>query len=324
MKTRANSPTRQEAQRVGQPETGALIPIGQVVQELQRVHPDVTHSSLRFLERERLVLPTRTPGGHRLYSQQDLERIRQIKAWQAQRLSLEEIRGRLTAQHELGGLPAIAEQFLSAAVNGDLAEAAHAITAANELGMSQAQLFEGALRPALYEVGARWEAGSLPVGQEKEISELARDLIAELSRRHADPNPRGPVIVAACVAGERHELGLRMIVGLLRERGYRVHFLGADVDPRFLRERVEQWQPAVVLLSATRAERLPDLANAIQAVRAAGAPSDMPIVVGGGQLVSAHADTLREWGTVPATDNGLDILLSAIPAPESTIAAENR
>jgi methanogenic corrinoid protein MtbC1 len=281
---------------------------------LQQTYPDVTHSSLRFLEREGLVVPTRTPGGHRLYRPQDLARIRQIKGWQAQRLSLAEIRDRLAAQHELGAPQTIAERFLSAALEGDLAGAAHAITKAAELGMPLAQLFEGALRPALYEVGTRWEAGTLPVGQEKEISELARDLIAELSRRHANPNPHGPVIVAACVAGERHELGLRMVAGLLRERGYRVHFLGADVDPRFLQERVEQWQPAAVLLSATRTERLPDLANAIQAVRAASTESDMPIVVGGGQLVSAHADTLREWGAVPAVNGELDAILSTIPA----------
>jgi methanogenic corrinoid protein MtbC1 len=281
---------------------------------LQQTYPDVTHSSLRFLEREGLVVPTRTPGGHRLYRPQDLARIRQIKGWQAQRLSLAEIRDRLAAQHELGAPQTIAERFLSAALEGDLAGAAHAITKAAELGMPLAQLFEGALRPALYEVGTRWEAGTLPVGQEKEISELARDLIAELSRRHANPNPHGPVIVAACVAGERHELGLRMVAGLLRERGYRVHFLGADVDPQFLQERVEQWQPAAVLLSATRTERLPDLANAIQAVRAASTESDMPIVVGGGQLVSAHADTLREWGAVPAVNGELDAILSTIPA----------
>ena len=83
-------------------EPAGLLPIGRVVAELQRAHPDVTHSSLRFLEREGLLVPTRTPGGHRLYSRHDLDRIRQIKAWQAQRLSLDEIRRRLAALHALG------------------------------------------------------------------------------------------------------------------------------------------------------------------------------------------------------------------------------
>lgn len=290
-----------------------LIPIGDVVAELQQTYPDVTHSSLRFLEREGLVVPSRTPGGHRLYSQQDLERIRQIKAWQADRLSLEEIRGRLAAQHELGAPRVIAERFLAAAGSGDLAQAAHLILSADDLGLPLAETFGDVLRPALYEIGARWERGDLTVGQEKEVSELARDLIAELSRRHADPDPHGPVIVAACVAGERHDLGLRMVVGLLRARGWRVHFLGADVDPQFLQERVQHWRPAVVLLSATRTERLLDVAGAIQAIRAVSAATDMPVVVGGGQLVHAEAEAIRALGAIPALDDGLETVLESEP-----------
>jgi methanogenic corrinoid protein MtbC1 len=294
-------------------DTTDLFPIGQVVVELQRAYPDVTHSSLRFLEREGLVVPTRTPGGHRLYARHDIDRVRQIKTWQAQRLSLDEIRQRLVALEGLGSLDAVCDRFLVAALAGDLAAAARVILEADEVGMPLAQLFGNVLRPALYEVGARWERGILPVGQEKEVSELARDLIAELSRRHADPDPRGPTVVAASVAGERHDLGLRMVAGLLRERGWRVHFLGADVAPRFLRETVELRNPAVVLLSATVEARLPDVADAIDAVRMAGMATGLPVVVGGGQAITEHADMLRSWGAVPAIDDGLDAVLDALP-----------
>lgn len=293
--------------------TVGAFPIGSVVAELQKAYPDVTHSSLRFLEREGLVVPTRTPGGHRLYDQQDLDRIRQIKAWQAQRLSLAEIRQRLEALERLGAPAVVADRFLTAALDGDLAGAAQVIRRADELGMPLAQLFGDVLRPVLYEIGVRWQAGTVPVGQEKEVSELTRDLIAELSQRHADPAPRGPIVVAACVSGERHELGLRMVAGLLRARGWRVHFLGADVDPRFLQETVELRRPSVVLLSATTQSRLPDVAAAIAAVRTAGTVPGAPVVVGGGQAVSAEADVLRAWGAIPAVDDGLDTVLDMLP-----------
>src|SRR5215217_2027989 len=101
----------------------ALLSIGSVVSELQRSYPDVSHSSLRFLEREGLITSIRTPGGHRLYSRTDIDRIRQIKMWQAQRLSLDQIRQRLM---DLGRLPppsALTEMFLSRALDGDLASA---------------------------------------------------------------------------------------------------------------------------------------------------------------------------------------------------------
>ena len=288
------------------------IPIGQAVAELQQSNAEISHSSLRFLEREGLVTPVRTPGGHRLYRRQDLDRIRQIKAWQGQRLSLEEIRRRLATQEALLFPRAVADQFLTAALGGDLSGAARVIQGADDVGMPLAELFGEVLRPSLYEIGARWEAGTLPVGQEKELSELVRELIAGLSRRHANPDPRGPVVVAACVAGERHELGLRMVTGLLREHGWRVHFLGADVDPRFLSEIVQLRRPAAVLLSATTEARLPEVARAIEAVRRSGATGETPVIVGGGQALADAADSVREWGAMSVAGEGLDAVLDAI------------
>src|SRR5919107_5609531 len=99
----------------------ALVSIGSVVTELQRSYPDVSHSSLRFLEREGLITSIRTPGGHRLYSRADVERIRQIKTWQAQRLSLDQIRQRLTELDRLPTPAALTESFLSQALDGNLA-----------------------------------------------------------------------------------------------------------------------------------------------------------------------------------------------------------
>ncbi len=59
--------------------------IGKVVALLQKEFPDLTSSSLRFLEKEGLLHPQRTPGGHRLYSDGDIARIRLIKHLQSER-----------------------------------------------------------------------------------------------------------------------------------------------------------------------------------------------------------------------------------------------
>src|SRR5918998_164213 len=91
-----------------------LLPIGAVVAELRRRYPDVTHSSLRFLEREGFIDPIRTPGGHRLYTSADIDRIMQIKAWQAERLSLAEVRRRLAVEAALGAPATLAQRFLDA------------------------------------------------------------------------------------------------------------------------------------------------------------------------------------------------------------------
>jgi DNA-binding transcriptional MerR regulator/methylmalonyl-CoA mutase cobalamin-binding subunit len=287
------------------------LSIGNVVAELSRTYPDVTHSSLRFLEREGLIAAVRTPGGHRLYTPGDVERIRQIKAWQAQRLSLEEIRQRLETLDRLPPPQELAEAFLRQALAGDLAAAYATIIAAADVGMPLARLFQEVLRPALVAVGEEWARGALRVGQEHEITEAARELIAELGIRHADPHPSGGAILAACVAGERHDLGLRMIVALLRAEGRRVHFLGANVDPQFLAEEAAARRPAFVLLSASSSERLP----AIKAAVAALARPDidpMTTVFVGGRVARDHTEALQRWDVVPVSDNDLKAALRSI------------
>lgn len=54
-------------------ERGLLHPIGEAAQLI-----GVSRGILRLWERERLIKPARTPGGHRLYSSDDLQRLRQI------------------------------------------------------------------------------------------------------------------------------------------------------------------------------------------------------------------------------------------------------
>jgi len=69
--------------------------ISQVAETLSQEFPDLTISSLRFLEREGLVTPERTAGGHRRYTQADVERVRFIKEMQRRFLPLNLIRDML-------------------------------------------------------------------------------------------------------------------------------------------------------------------------------------------------------------------------------------
>jgi MerR family transcriptional regulator, light-induced transcriptional regulator len=305
-------------------EPAALIPIGAVVTGMQAAYPDVTHSSLRFLEREGLITSIRTRGGHRLYSPADVERIRLIKTWQAQRLSLEEIRQRLVALDRLPPPSVLAETFLQQALAGDLVAAYQTIIAADDVGLPLARLFGEVLQPALTELGRRWEHGELLVAQEKEVSELARDLIADLSLRHARTSPDAPALIAACVEGERHELGLRMVCGLFRAEGWAAHYLGADVAPRFVLEAAQLHRPAVILLSAKLAPSLPAVKETIDVLTAGLGPEYLPPIVVGGQTAIEQPEALGTWGAIPVTSTHPAAAVTAVTAllqPSSTIAS---
>jgi MerR family transcriptional regulator, light-induced transcriptional regulator len=245
---------------------------------------------LRFLEREGLLEPYRTEGGHRKFRASDIERVRTIKEWQSQHLSLEDIRQRLSVMDRMPPPDQLRDRFLNVALAGRVEEAASTILNMDDAGYPLIRTFRDVLTPALVRLGEGWANGSITVGQEHEVSELTRDLIADLSVRHAAPGREGFSVVAACVQGEMHELGLRMVSGLLRQRGVRVHFLGANVPIPFLVESVLMRKPDAVLLSITLDEHRPSLDRSIEALRDSVPSQVQPVTVVGRQFIDSPVD----------------------------------
>jgi len=54
------------------------LTIGAVCKILENEFDDISISKIRYLEDQKLLTPRRTPGGYRLYSQSDVERLRTI------------------------------------------------------------------------------------------------------------------------------------------------------------------------------------------------------------------------------------------------------
>ena len=52
--------------------------IGAVCKALGQEFPDISISKIRYLEDQKLLTPRRTPGGYRLYTQSDVQRLRTI------------------------------------------------------------------------------------------------------------------------------------------------------------------------------------------------------------------------------------------------------
>jgi len=83
--------------------------IGAVCKSLQTEFPDISISKIRYLEDQKLLQPRRTPGGYRLYSQSDVQRLRTILRLQRDEfLPLRVIRSELAsgrAEHEERSAP---------------------------------------------------------------------------------------------------------------------------------------------------------------------------------------------------------------------------
>lgn len=84
--------------------------IGTVCKALRLEFPDISISKIRYLEDQGLLSPKRTPGGYRLYSADDVERLRTILRLQRDEfLPLRVIRQELEGGREQAEMPSFSE-----------------------------------------------------------------------------------------------------------------------------------------------------------------------------------------------------------------------
>jgi len=105
--------------------------IGAVVKALIQEFPDISISKIRYLEDQKLLTPRRTPGGYRLYSASDVQRLRTILRLQRDeflplRVIRQELAGGRSADEPPAGEAATAfsSRFSSACASGSRAPGA--------------------------------------------------------------------------------------------------------------------------------------------------------------------------------------------------------
>lgn len=257
----------------------AAVTIGQAVEILRAEFPDVSPSLLRYLQREGLISPERKAGGHRLYSPQDIERIRTIRQWQAKRVSVSEIRRRLnnltTRQH----LPVVANEITAHLLAGELDVAIAMLEDLLQTGTPLMTICEDILTPVLLGLGDEQGNHLIPVDAQLELDERLAQFLSVATTPPAFALLQ-PVVLAACPVWERHDMPLRMQTALLVERGVSVHFLGSMVEKEFLIDAMSRLSPDVIVISMTIAPRLNQIDRWFKPIIDA-MTSEMRLVVGG-------------------------------------------
>ena len=249
-----------------------LIRIGALIEQTG-VSADVVRSWER---RYGLLVPQRTTGGFRLYSQDDVARIRAMTGLIAAGLSASEAarQVRETGERANESVAAPDETPLEE-VCASLHDAFRsfdelALEAAIDLVLSRLDL-DTAIRdvflPALRTLGEDWEAGRVSVAQEHFSVNVLRGRLMGLARGW--DRGFGPRALLACPPAEYHDVSLILFGLALRRRGWRITFLGSDtpIDELLLVRKI--LAPRLIVLFAAvwadHASLVPELSGSASA-----------------------------------------------------------
>lgn len=276
--------------------TPQLFPIRDLVERT-----GVNASTLRAWEnRHGLIVPVRTPSGHRLYSDEDVARVHRVQELLAQGLGLGRIAARLAAEppgQPAGGAPV--------SWPGYVAETLRALAdfSAERLDRVYGEacalypidaVTSGLLIPVLERLGERWQERPAGIAEEHFYSAWLRNKLGA-RLHHAPPAGRGKPLVLACLPGEGHEIGLLVFALAALQAGHRVIYLGANMPTRQIIHVERAAQPAAIVL-AGRSLATPEPVLADLAWLAAEA--EAPVCVGSHVSVQLP-EALRAAGAVP-------------------------
>ena len=196
-----------------------------------------------------LLTPIRSPGGFRLYTAEDAERVAGMRrsldaglsAAEAARVALEDSRPTDGLLDDAAArLLARIRDYDEAGVQGVLDESFAAFGVEAVLGQ--------VILPALARVGDDWAQGTLDISQEHFASNLIRGRLLALARLWGRGG--GPLALLACAPGERHDISLLAFGLVLRSHGWRILFLGADTPIATLMEAVKTTEPALAVVTS--------------------------------------------------------------------------
>ena len=214
--------------------------------------------------------PKRTAGGHRLYSQYEIDMLKWLISRQNEGLSISHA---VDLWHQIindGGDPveeetheiepepmvhisgemvaALCDQWVEACLEFDEYKAQHILAQAFARYPTEVVCFE-ILQKGLVKVGQGWYEGDVSVQQEHFASALAIRQLEALLAAAAQPSHDLRILIA-CPPNELHTFSPLMLALMFRRRGYDVVYLGANVPTERLETAVSSIHPQLVIISA--------------------------------------------------------------------------
>jgi DNA-binding transcriptional MerR regulator/methylmalonyl-CoA mutase cobalamin-binding subunit len=245
----------------------------------------ITPHVLRAWERRyRVVTPGRSAGGQRLYSDDDIERLRLLRRLTAQghgigqlaKLPLDELE-RLWREEEqteeVGptdfGMTERAVEFRSAVFKAAQCLAAGELQGALErsaVTLGVPAFLEQVAAPAIREIGHGWQDGTITVGQEHLATAVFRRVLGWIIDTF-DVNEPSARLIVGTPPRQAHELGALLAAAAAAAEGWDVIYLGADLPVGDIINATKQANAQAVALSIVTPEEDGRLVEELKQVR---------------------------------------------------------
>lgn len=171
--------------------------------------------------------------------------------------------------------------FEVALLAGNQHEALAVVNQCIDSGHSLVEIEAHVMQPALYQIGEKWQANRATVAQEHLATAIVQSVMTMGLLRSPPPALINKRILLACVSGNNHAIGLRMVADAFQLGGWDVQYLGANVPTPALVAQAVEWKPDLVGLSVSFPQQLPVVKAIIEQLGARFGSTRPAVIIGG-------------------------------------------
>nr|WP_256522098.1 cobalamin B12-binding domain-containing protein [Halobacillus sp. A5] len=128
-------------------------------------------------------------------------------------------------------------------------------------------LYEDIITPAMYFVGELWERNEISVADEHLATAICDFVLSKVEADtlsiRGDHQKRLKALLFG-VEDEQHYIGLKMVAESFKEQGWRVRYLGPNLEMNHSLIQIHHYKPHVIGLSAALSYRLPTLKELVK------------------------------------------------------------
>jgi len=173
------------------------------------------------------------------------------------------------------------KEYLEHLLNADRNAAANLVFEAIDNGVGIKDIYMDIFQASQHEVGRLWQNNEISVAQEHFCSAATQMIMSQLYPKIFNSEKNGLRLVATCVGGELHEIGLRMVTDFFEMEGWDTYYLGANTPIESILSTIETYKADVLAISTSMTFHIEKTRALIKEIKDSDVGKDTLILVGG-------------------------------------------
>jgi methanogenic corrinoid protein MtbC1 len=281
------------------------------IQAVSRATGLSMHVIRAWEKRYNAIEPDRTNTNRRLYSEEDIQKLRLLNDVIHQghsissvaNLSLDELKKILHRENSFDtksisdvkiNIGDIITECIESIKNYD-AKKFESLLLNASAKLTQPTLLEELIIPLVYKVGDLWHDGEIRVANEHLATSVIHSFLYNLLDSYS-VNSSAPVIVSATPRGQEHDLGALIVGVVAASSGWGVIYLGSNLPAEEISSAAAQLGAKAVALSIVYPKDDPHLRSELKKLHQL-LSSNVTLIVGG-RAADGYYNTLTEIGAV--------------------------